>query len=826
MGALPFAPGSAAAVTRETARLDDGWKFFRGDAAGAEQPGFDDASWEAAALPHAARIESLVTGPPGSPGAIWQGFCWYRRTLRVPPSDALETVLLRFDGAMNVAEVWLDGERLGQHLGGYLPFVFDISRRVRRGADQVLAVKLDNRDNAITGPKPQAQLDFNIYHGLYRSVHLVRKSQLHITDPIEADRPASGGVFVTYPQVDARSATVRVQVHIANRSDSRKSCRLRLALRDGRAVPAEAVTEPFELQANSATDVVKELVVASPKLWSPAHPNLYALEVSVWDGRSLADNEVQRIGIRRIAAGPDGLFINGEKTFLRGTNRHQEYPYVGYALSDAAQWRDAKLIKESGFDYVRLSHYAHAPAFMDACDELGLAVMDAIPGWQFFNPDPAFAEVQYRNCRDLVRRDRNHPCVFFWEVSLNESAMPEAFIARCQAIAHEEYPGDQCITAGWARGYDVFLDARQHGGCRSGRDSVCIVSEYGDWEYYAMNAGLDQAAWRDLSPAESNSRQLRRQGERAMLQQAQNFQEAHNDNLATRALADGLWVMFDYNRGYSPDIETSGCMDIFRLPKFSRAFFRSQRDPSEGPMVFIASHWTPASSPDVRVFSNCDEVALHLDGKLLGRRKAVRDRTSSRIPHPPFVFRVTPFREGRLIAAGYVGGRRVAEHGVRTPGPPGRLELVIDDGGVPVDRGQRDLLFVRARILDLRGTVVPDAWENVAFGVSGAASLVGMNPIASEAGVASILVRVEPGRAPAAVYAVALLPDPAGSGLLLRSDAVAVSGGLPSATARRTLAGAELVVQGRVIASLDAGAPKFQVPISAPPNDPREPFRR
>ena len=306
---------------------------------------------------------------------------------------------------------------------------------------------------------------------------------------------------------------------------------------------------------------------------------------TAWIARSstalaLSDVESHRIGIRRIAIDEEGFAINGERLFLRGANRHQEHPYIGYALPDAAQYRDARRIKEAGFDYVRLSHYPHSPAFMDACDELGLVVMDCIPGWQYFNPDPAFVELQYRNCRELIRRDRNHPCVVLWEVSLNESAMPPEFVARAHAIAHEEYPGDQCFTAGWTAGYDVFLQARQHGGCRDGRHRPCVVSEYGDWEYYAMNAGLDQTAWTDLTPAESNSRQLRWQGERALLQQATNFQEAHNDNLGTIAFADGLWVMYDYNRGYAPDVESSGCMDLFRLPKFSYHFFRSQRPPA------------------------------------------------------------------------------------------------------------------------------------------------------------------------------------------------------------------------------------------------------
>jgi beta-galactosidase len=841
-------PGGA----RRVQRLDTGWKFVRGDPADAHESGFDDASWEAATLPHTAHVEALVTGAAGSPEAQWQGICWYRRRLRVEPAAARPQVLLRFEGAMNVADVWLDGERVGGHPGGYLPFVLDVSERVTPGRDHLLAVRLDNRDDPVTGPKPLAQLDFNMYGGLYRPVFLIRKDPLHISEPLLASCPASGGVFVTYPSVSAEAATVRVQVGVHNGDREPRTFRVRATLRapGGRAV-GSATSAPQTLAPGADADVTEDLEVRAPALWSPAEPNLHTLVCEVVTAAGTVDSETVRAGIRRLALAPGRLSINGQAAFLRGTNRHQEYPYVGYALSDAAQYRDARKIKEAGFDFVRLSHYAHAPAFMDACDELGLVVMNCIPGWQYFNRDPAFAEVQYRNCRDLVRRDRNHPCVALWEVSLNETWMPPEFVARTHAITHAEYPGDQCFTAGWTRGYDVFIQARQHGGCHHETNDACLVSEYGDWEYYAMNAGLDQTGWRDLTPAESNSRQLRWQGERALLQQAANFQEAHDDNLGTIALADGLWVMYDYNRGYAPDIESSGCMDVFRLPKFSYHFFRSQRDAGErlaaadsGPMVFIASDWAPGSAPAVRVFSNCDEVALHLDGRLVAVRGPDRDRMSTHLRHPPFTFRTGGFRPGTLEAVGYVAGRAVARHSVRTPGAAERLTLAFDFSGRGRDRALKDVLFCYASLRDAEGTVVSGAWENVAFGVTGGAALVGANPLATDAGIAGIVVESEPDAAPAAVHALALV---AADGAVRILDAArALDGEAPPHEVRYTTDGAEpgaastlvkgalpatprlraaLLVGGRVIARLAANEPKYRIPACAPPEE-RGPFRR
>ena len=765
-------------------RLDSGWRFLRGDAEGAQAAAFDDGAWNPAVLPHTARIESLVTGKPGSDTYQWQGTCWYRNVFRVPEAAFGQRVCLNFDGAMNVADVWLNGEFLGRHMGGWLPFGFDITDRIVPGRDNLLAVRLDNRDNPLTGPKPLAQLDFNPYHGLYRSVHLVVKDALHITDPILADVPGGGGVFVTFPRVSAETATVRVQVHVRNGGDRDREFRLRVRLEDdpGDTAAPEQISAPVRLAPGEDRTLTLELQAVQPNLWSPQAPHLHLLHTDLLEAGEVVDAESTRIGIRRIEISADGFRINGKRMFLRGTNRHQEYPYIGYALSDEAQFRDARKIKDAGFDYIRLSHYPHSPAFMDACDELGLVVMNCIPGWQYFNAeDPEFTEIQYENCRRMMRRDRNHPCVILWEVSLNETQMPAEFIHKTQAIAKQEYPGDQCYTCGWTDGYDVFIQARQHGGCTKETDRACVVSEYGDWEYYAQNAGLQQDAWADLAPDLANSRQLRWHGEAALLQQATNFQEAHNDNRKTIAFADGLWVMFDYNRGYAPDIESSGCMDLFRLPKFSRQFFRSQRSPDErlwqadsGPMVFIASHWTTQSSPMVRVFSNCEEVQLVLDGEPVERRRPDSDRLSTHLAHPPFSFRLDRFRPGVLEAIGYIGGRESARHVVRTPGRVDRLDLSLDESGRPFAARGRDVVFLHAALGDAAGTLVPDAWENVWFGATGDLTLVGANPFSSEAGIASILVRAERASPRGAVHALCLFAD--GEQVKVLSSTLSVGG--------------------------------------------------
>jgi beta-galactosidase len=819
--------------------LKPGWQFLRGDAEGAESFAFDDGAWSEATLPHTARVESLVTGAPGSDTFQWQGTCWYRRRFSLSPQTAGRKVFLNFDGAMNVADVWLNGEHLGRHMGGWLPFGFDISDRVRVDEENLVAVRLDNRDNPITGPKPLPQLDFNPYHGLYRGVHLIVKDPLHITDPILADKPAGGGLFVTVPDASPEEATVRAQVHVRNDGPAARSFGVRVRLFDAEGRTAAAVVSASTvLEPGEDREVTQDLQVLAPRLWSPQSPDLYTLHAEIVEDEVVVDDEMTRIGIRRIEISEDGFRINGERMFLRGTNRHQEYPYIGYALSDASQYRDARKIKDAGFDYIRLSHYPHAPAFMDACDELGLVVMDCIPGWQFFNrDDPEFSEIQYENCRRMLRRDRNHPCVILWEVSLNETAMPDEFIRRTHEIAGQECPGDQTFTCGWTEGYDVFIQARQHGGCRDVTDRSCVISEYGDWEYYAQNAGLEQGAWADLAPDEANSRQLRWHGEAALLQQATNFQEAHNDNLKTIAFADGLWVMFDYNRGYAPDIESSGCMDLFRLPKFSVSFFQSQRPASEGgPMVFIASHWTPESSTDVRVFSNCDAVELLLNGELMERRGPDTDRLSTHLAHPPFTFPLKRFEPGTLEAVGYIGEQEAARHTVRSPGAAESLELRLDESGRPFAGGGKDVAFLHAELRDAHGTVVPKAWENVFFGATGDIELVGANPFSSEAGIATILVQTEVRQPEGAVYALCLARD--GERIHILSAALSVGQAEEAYEVRVTTDGSDpeagaihragpaigadrvraaLFVGDRRIVEADTDTPKFRIAGSTAP---------
>ncbi len=735
--------------TRE--KFNDSWHFLRLEAGDVDsyfhEPGYDDSGWEVVRLPHTARIEPLVVNDQ------WQGTCWYRKRFAVPSLRKGQRIWLKFDGAMNVADVWLNGEHVTGHLGGYLPFVADLSEGIRYGKENVVAVRLDNTDNPVTGPKPLKQLDFNMYGGLYRNAWLIVKPPMHITDPILAAREGGGGIFVTNPEVSRERAVIAVKTHVMNRGSGEDRFRIRHELSYGNTLVADHEGEEVVLGPGGDSHLTARMEVKEPELWSPSDPRLYRLVTILLSGRRELERDTLMTGIKLVEFDGQQLMLNGEPAFLRGVNRHQEYPYIGYALSDQAQERDARKIKEAGFDYVRLSHYPHAPAFMEACDRLGILTIDAIPGWQYFSREPAFRSQVLQTARDMIRRDRNHASVLAWEVSLNESWMPEWFIDSLHGIAHSEYPGSRTYSAGWqAYGFDLYLQARQHRLHAPPYDGgkPYVVSEYGDWEYYAMNAGLNQDQWGDLMPEERSSRQLRGDGEIRLMQQARNIQEAHNSNFTTPAFADGYWVMFDYNRGYSDDLEASGIMDIFRIPKPSYHFFRSQRSaggPGGSPVLEIP-HTEPLGEEGlIRIFSNCEEVELLVDGKAAGRQGPDRDRFSDHLAHPPFTFRVGKEAFHVLEAKGYLSGDEVVVTERRVAGEAVKIVLDADLSGVPLTAGARDHIFVYASLCDESGTVVPDGRKEVFFEVSGPARLTGTNPAPAEAGIAAILLEAgdEPG---------------------------------------------------------------------------------
>ena len=732
---------------RSEQSFNSDWEFLREDVK--DSPIFQ--AWEKVTLPHTARLESKVVV------SQFQGDCVYRKFFSCHLKKD-EKAFLYFEGVMMTAAVYLNGTWLTTHEGGYLPFTVDLTSELKSGKN-VIEVRVNNEDNPQIPPgKPLKDLDFNYYGGIYRNVTLIKTNAIHITDAVQENKPASGGVFVNFNSYKASTAKAKVLVHVKNESNTSANIRIETTITDGKGYSNRTISATQELAGYASKQIESEVQVAHAELWSPTHPFLYNMTVRVFKNDKLVDEQLLKVGIRFFELKEDGFYLNNEKYFLSGTNRHQEYPYIGYALSDEANWRDAVLIKNAGFNFVRLSHYPQSEAFLDACDELGLIVMNSLPGWQFMG-DSTFQVNVKQNLRDMVRRDRNRTCVLFWENSLNETWMEKPFMAELNQILDEEFPF-YSISASWIDdpSYDLFIPARQHGKApdywnhyQNGAKHI-LIAEYGDWEYYAQNAGFQQKSFSDLKEEERTSRQLRSDGEKRLLQQATNFQEASNSNRkGATTIGEANWLMFDYNRGYSPDLESSGIADIFRIPKFSYDFYKSQvspknvvRDPrlASANNIEIASYWTPDSPLDVTVFSNAEEVKLYLNDSLIGRQTPTVNELSNHLSQAPFIFHIDAFEAGTLMAVAFIDGKEVGLDRVSTATNPDGMDIEVDFAGIPIATDHMDVFFARVKILD-HESLVSTAQNEVTFEIIKGKNveLIGENPVKAEAGIASILVR-------------------------------------------------------------------------------------
>jgi beta-galactosidase len=683
-------------------------------------------------LPHSPKLEPRVMNGQFSGEVI------YRKRFDYPLDNG-KRLLIEFEGAMHTAKIVLNGKNVGQHVGGYLPFQIDLTEALKDSAN-VLEVFLDNREDPTIPPgKPIKDLDFYYHAGIYRNVWLEEV----------------GGVQIQYPYfqtIDANPSSAILQLDFELKYEPDWII-LPLQVQAKIGDATFILTNASFIDSTNVISYTGKINLKTPQLWSPSDPNLYDLKIDVIYAQDTIARQVLKVGIRKPELRADGFYLNGTKLFLSGTNRHQEYPYVGNAVPNNAQKRDAQLIKDAGFNFVRLSHYPQAPAFYEACDELGIIVMDAIPGWQFFGPPP-FEQRCITDLEALMLRDRNYPSVIFWENSLNETEMPEKFMLEMNRIA-KRYIGQNGFTAGWLDhpSYDVFIPARQHAKAPDywanykPKAKALFIAEYGDWEYYAQNAGFNQTQFADLAPTERNSRHLRGASEQALLQQAYNFQEASNSNRkGANSIGEANWVCFDYNRGYSPDLEASGIYDITRLPKYATDFYKSQGlSFSKQPYVSIASRWDGNSSTTVTVYSNCPSVSLFLNDKQIALQKQSKKDASTHLTAPPYTFVIPQFEPGKLTAYGLDQRQiRVAAAQVQTPGKPTQVVLELDTLNMGIDLQQADLIFIRAKLRDANGTVVPTNNYKATFScLAEDAGLVSPAIQLFEAGIASALLRTE-----------------------------------------------------------------------------------
>jgi beta-galactosidase len=746
---------------REVFNFNPGWRFYKGPANGAEAPGFNDSQWVVVNTPHG--LELL---PDEASGCVnYQGEAWYRKHFNIPERLKNQKIFLHFEALMGKSKIWVNGNLLKENFGGYLPVIIDISAVSKfNGEENIVAVWLDNSDDPSYPPgKPQKELDFTYFGGIYRDVWLYSTNPVHITDPNYAGKVAGGGVFVHYENLSEQQVDVFISTDVYNETNRSSRVTVSSSILDSAGIRVGTVQKPVTIRANSSVIVTQNIRVKNPHLWHPDDPYLHSLISEIVSSGKTIDGIKTKIGIRKIEfKGKEGFFLNnkpfGDK--LMGANRHQDFAYIGNAMTNSLHWRDVKKLRNAGMRIIRSAHYPQDPAFMDACDELGMFIIVATPGWQFWNKDTVFEERVYSDIRNMVRRDRNHPSVIMWEPILNETGYPDNFAMNVNSITHEEYPFQGCYTAcdAMARGSKYF-DIKYG---FSGKDSLdtFFVREWGD--------NVD-----DWSSHNSDSRGRRSWGENVQIIQAlhylnpQNESRIHYDRFyssSNQVIGGALWHSFDHNRGYHPDPFYGGIMDIFRQPKYSYYGFQSMRNPTlnvpnidNGPMIYIANEITPFSNGDVWIFTNCEEVRLTFSGKEPKTIK-VKDLKAN-MPHPPVRFEdvyswsdLTLMSRSRnkgttgIIAEGLIDGKVVATAN-KLPGKrESKLVLEVDFDGTPLVADGSDIITVIASLTDQNGNIKRLGEEEVVFEVSGEGRMIGedelwANPRRIEWGTAPCLVQ-------------------------------------------------------------------------------------
>lgn len=788
---------------RKVWNFNQGWLFNRGDMPGAEAADFDDSKWQVVSTPHTAQLM-----PSEDSGCRnYQGIVWYRKHFTAPSLGRGGVGLLHFEAIMGKQKFYVNGKLVKEHEGGYLPVNINLTEAgVKPGEKVVVAVMADNSDDKTYPPgKTQMTLDFCYHGGIYRDVWLIERPAVFITDNIDEAKVAGGGIFVHYANISERSAEVYVNTDVRNSLSLPQTVTVENTLTDADGKRVKQWRTKVTIPANSSKTVQQGSKITKPHLWSPEDPYLYTVTTKVLRGGKGEDLDggSLKVGIRSFEfKGKDGFWLNGKRyrQFV-GANRHQDFAYVGNAVPNSQQRRDVQRLKDAGFNIIRTAHYPQDPSFMDACDELGIFIIVATPGWQFWNKShAAFAEKVHQNTRDIIRRDRNHPSVLMWEPILNETRYPESFALEALKITRDEYPypyrpvaAADLHSAGVLENYDIVYawpgddekvgEKDANGNLTAEARAIelgknMLTREFGEYvdDWYAHN-NLNRAS--------------RSWGEKPQLTQALSLSNTTCDQHRTTGLFLGgcQWHPFDHQRGYHPDPYWGGAYDAFRQPKLAQQMFHSQIPATEtAPYVFIAHEMTQFSDPDVVVFSNCDSVRLSIyDGEQtwtlpVKHEKVLCDQGSKSVislkdnltndavaPYnAPVIFpQVWDFWKARdysykgrnwqkvnLVAEGIINGEVAATHKRMPSRRSTKLRLYADERDRQLVADGSDFIVVVCEVTDDSGNVRHLAKDEIRFTVTGPAEIIGQydnigaNPRQVEWGTAPILLRstLQPGK--------------------------------------------------------------------------------
>lgn len=718
--------------------LNQDWLFEgRIDPASAEQSA---ATATRIAFPECVVPLSWQKWDPGE----WQHVWAYRRQFAVPRSMHRLRLFLHFDRVMAGAAPTLNGHALPQHLGGFLPFEYEVTQLVT-GEENDLSLQVDSRwlDVPPSGsPKGPAAIDYLLPGGVNGSVSLravpkvfIRSVFARPMDVLEDRRKLD-----VICRLDAEgSLPAKVQLHAA-------------LLKDGRtiatAVRSATLEKPEEEIALSLTGL------GDIRLWDVDRPELYDVEVTLFLENRPLHLYNTRTGFREAKFGMDGFSLNGKRVQLFGLNRHEIYPYVGFAASNRTMRRDAEMLRRRfNCNMVRCSHYPQSEAFMNACDELGLMVWEETPGFQYIG-GPAWQDLVLRDVREMVIRDRNHPSVIIWGVRVNESPNDSELYRRTRELAltldgTRQTSGTMTPSSErtWKQEWhqDVFAFDDYHAdspgvvGIRPPLPGVpYFVAESVGQFNYPMGKGFNLTYRRNAVPSAQQGQAL--------------FHAAAHDKAASYPACSGLlgWCAFDYpsNINAHDGLKYPGIADFFRIPKLGAAFYESQVSPEIRPVIAPDFYWdfgaqTPSGPGEhAAIFSNCDRLELFVDGK----RHSILHPDRTAFPHtvyPPFFASLTfdGATKPELEIRGFVKDKLVMSRSFSSNPESDSLWLEADDEALRGDGS--DATRLAFGVVDRHGAPRAFAGGSVTLTLDGPGRIVGENPFDLDAtgGMGAVWIR-------------------------------------------------------------------------------------
>ena len=766
---------------------NDGWKFKETYENQMRETAYQDDAWEDVRLPHTCKETPFHYFDESS----YQMVCCYRKHFFAPEEWKDQTVIVTFEGIAHEAQVFLNGERIGEHHCGYTAFSIDISKKLRIGAENVLTVRVDSRENLNIPPFGYV-IDYMTYGGIYREAYVDLKNETYLADIFLHSEIPEG------QKPDAKLIS-EIEIKNSGKTDEKKEFLIRQSIR-------ERGTENYRQigEGRVASDRKLSFPVPDVKLWDLENPVLYEVKTELLQNGNVLDENITLFGFRTAVFLQDGFYLNGKKVKLRGLNRHQSYPYVGYAMPESMQKRDADILKnELGVNAVRTSHYPQSRHFVERCDELGLLVFTEIPGWQHIGDDN-WKDAACEMLQEMLLQNRNHPSIILWGVRINESVDDDAFYTRTNKIAHQLDPSRATSGVRYLEKSHLLED----------------VYAYNDFSHNGTTPGAKSK--KDVTPdmgkalliSECNGHMYptkpfddgpHRQEHALRHVRVQNAAYASGEHAGCFG-----WCMFDYQThkdfGSGDRICYHGVLDSFRNPKLAAAVYASQGDAD--PVLAVSSSMDIGDNPagqlgTAYVFSNAQHVKLYKNDVFV---TALRRSTWTALPHPPFVMDDTigelletqehfspskaaavrdcllaagkyglpglplaykikfgwcmlrykmAFKDGVALYEKYVGNwggeatrwrfDAVQDGNVVrsvTLCPSAKLHLEVKASRTTLqEQDTYDMAAVRVRILDENGTPAPYAQFPVQFTVEGSAALVGPQTAVAEGGMTGTYLR-------------------------------------------------------------------------------------